>query len=822
MADNTLQLLFKADTKDLDSAKEKLQDIGKEMPNVGDMISGLVSKFASIPGPVGLAVAAVGGFGFAISEMVKSTIEAETQLLEFSEAMGIPVEKAQPFIEAMALAGVSSDKLQAGLSKLSVSVGAALSDPTGKAADTFKKLGISQQELKEGDLQKIFEDTVKGLSKYADGAEKVRIERELLAKGGPALVAAAQQEAQFTKMAADAQEQYGTKISDSDAKSAKYFSETLKLGMSMFDGVSMSVTKSLLPGLQELVNEFAESGKQGGVLRDILDAASWTVTNLGRLILTLLVEPVRYAIEIFKEAGTAIGASMAAIAAAAHGHLGEAKQIMHDMGQDLKQMTAEYEANSTKFTNALWGIKDPLEAIEVTAKKIQPTWTDFDASAKKIAETLEQLRQKMVDQRTVMEAAGHGLEQYKQAQDDVAIGQELLKLKTEGASKSVLAQAEAMMRAANASKQATSDEVAGWTLINRLKEQNLGLTTHQTELEKNLADIANHPGMTEAEKQQATALANTNQELTEQNNLKKIIQGLDAQVTKDIGAEVAVMTLSTNELKKYNQELKIKQQAEKEMQGKSVAEQKQIQEALKQDLQLLEAQNNQVIQLQQSWQGFGMGAVQAIQNAANEAQNLYKIGGQLVNQFNNDLTNAFMKAMQGGKDAFKELMASVGQMIAQQIMKFAITQAELAVLQYYGISGQSAATLLGAAPTKNANGNAFVNGNVQAFADGGIVSSPTYFNMGLMGEAGPEAIMPLSKDSQGRLGVNVNGGGTSSSGGAVHIHGPSITINSNQDPHEIGKQVRKQLKIHEQMTKSVIAKQQRPGGMLHNKAPMLS
>lgn len=50
-----------------------------------------------------------------------------------------------------------------------------------------------------------------------------------------------------------------------------------------------------------------------------------------------------------------------------------------------------------------------------------------------------------------------------------------------------------------------------------------------------------------------------------------------------------------------------------------------------------------------------------------------------------------------------------------------------------------------------------VPGRVQAFASGGIVSQPTYFPMpdgaGLMGEAGAEAIMPLKRGSDGRLGV---------------------------------------------------------------------
>lgn len=64
-----------------------------------------------------------------------------------------------------------------------------------------------------------------------------------------------------------------------------------------------------------------------------------------------------------------------------------------------------------------------------------------------------------------------------------------------------------------------------------------------------------------------------------------------------------------------------------------------------------------------------------------------------------------------------------------------------------------------------ANGGVFSNGSqVNAFADGGVVGGPTYFPMsggqtGLMGEAGPEAIMPLKRGADGKLGVQMNGGG---------------------------------------------------------------
>lgn len=62
-----------------------------------------------------------------------------------------------------------------------------------------------------------------------------------------------------------------------------------------------------------------------------------------------------------------------------------------------------------------------------------------------------------------------------------------------------------------------------------------------------------------------------------------------------------------------------------------------------------------------------------------------------------------------------------------------------------------------------ADGAPFSQGRVMPFATGGIVSSTTAFGMrggmGIMGEAGPEAIMPLARGADGKLGVRGAGGG---------------------------------------------------------------
>jgi hypothetical protein len=68
--------------------------------------------------------------------------------------------------------------------------------------------------------------------------------------------------------------------------------------------------------------------------------------------------------------------------------------------------------------------------------------------------------------------------------------------------------------------------------------------------------------------------------------------------------------------------------------------------------------------------------------------------------------------------------------------------------------------------TASAKGNVFSGGEVQPFAKGGvftnkIVSGPTLFDMGLMGEAGDEGIFPLGRTRSGELGVKAIGSGSS-------------------------------------------------------------
>ncbi|MCU0828119.1 MAG: phage tail tape measure protein [Tabrizicola sp.] len=135
--------------------------------------------------------------------------------------------------------------------------------------------------------------------------------------------------------------------------------------------------------------------------------------------------------------------------------------------------------------------------------------------------------------------------------------------------------------------------------------------------------------------------------------------------------------------------------------------------------------------------------------------------GREVNTLSSGISGGLRKAFDGLifdgmklNDALKTVATTIVDTIYQIAMK-PITGA------IGGFLAQGISSVMGAG-MPFANGGAFSQGKVMPFARGGIVGAPTMFPMrggrGLMGEAGPEAIMPLARGPDGRLGVQAGGG----------------------------------------------------------------
>ncbi len=159
----------------------------------------------------------------------------------------------------------------------------------------------------------------------------------------------------------------------------------------------------------------------------------------------------------------------------------------------------------------------------------------------------------------------------------------------------------------------------------------------------------------------------------------------------------------------------------------------------------------------------------------------------LTSQLEAGFTRA-IRSMMDGVTSFGDMFKSLLKDITAELIRVLVIKKMVA-----GIVGMFA------------DGGVFSGGSqVTAYAQGGVVDSPTIFPManggvGLMGEAGPEAIMPLTRDSSGRLGVRAEGAG---GGGGVSMN-VTIINNGNDDVKTSQDEGGNLLVIIEQVTSSI-------------------
>jgi lambda family phage tail tape measure protein len=263
---------------------------------------------------------------------------------------------------------------------------------------------------------------------------------------------------------------------------------------------------------------------------------------------------------------------------------------------------------------------------------------------------------------------------------------------------------------------------------------------------------------------------------------------------------------------------------------------------LEKDLEELQAKQQEALTSQGTGVQLSDKVKREVEKSKNYLEDLKTQGSAMANKledaFNNSFTNAFTGFANGtmtAKQAFSSLITSmigeIQKLIAQEMASAALRSvirplAGWAMGDMFS-SGQSAAftdtfsksgtDFWGAGATKiwpNANGGVFSGSGISAYS-GSVVSTPTIFpfakGTGLMGEAGPEAILPLTRNSKGKLGVIADS--TGQSGG--NVYNIEVTVQSSKDekPADTGQ------KIAEAMMRT-IAKQEiglaaRPGNSLN-------
>lgn len=145
---------------------------------------------------------------------------------------------------------------------------------------------------------------------------------------------------------------------------------------------------------------------------------------------------------------------------------------------------------------------------------------------------------------------------------------------------------------------------------------------------------------------------------------------------------------------------------------------------------------------------------------ARDTTNLWSEMGDVAVSSIQSIGDNITQMLMGGQADWKAFATSVLAQLLRIMVQALLVQAVMAMFGMTAmpmVIGGGTSTVQGSTMQSGfADGGAFVNG-VQAFAKGSVINSPTFFPMknqaGVMGEAGPEAIMPLGRMSNGELGI---------------------------------------------------------------------
>ncbi|ECM5000028.1 phage tail tape measure protein [Salmonella enterica subsp. enterica serovar Newport] len=228
------------------------------------------------------------------------------------------------------------------------------------------------------------------------------------------------------------------------------------------------------------------------------------------------------------------------------------------------------------------------------------------------------------------------------------------------------------------------------------------------------------------------------------------------------------------------------------------------------------------------------------------AVELYKSQGNLnslaigLMETTQERTTNMLTGMLTGTQTLRDGMIGLFASLTQSVIKNLVDMAAQALITNTilksimgiggGLFGGAAAGSTGTAISNfgssfsfNAKGGVYDSPSLNSYSNG-IYDSPTLFafakGAGVFGEAGPEAIMPLAKTSDGTLGVRALGnpgssGGARGNGGIVYSPVYHFTIKNDGQNGEMGPQASQMLiKMVDSRVMGILRTQVRDGGML--------
>ncbi|WP_313489179.1 phage tail tape measure protein [Stutzerimonas nitrititolerans] len=290
--------------------------------------------------------------------------------------------------------------------------------------------------------------------------------------------------------------------------------------------------------------------------------------------------------------------------------------------------------------------------------------------------------------------------------------------------------------------------------------------------------------------------------------------------------ELEQLNSLTREYAKRREELARLQGTSNALPGDVYAERiEALRQAEAEEIAILEEGTQRRLEAERDWTN---GASRAWENYLDDARNISGQTEQLFTNAFNSMEDAIVQFAMTGKLSFadftKSVLADMARIAARQAMTgIATSLLSSAAGAYFGGGGTGTMTGFSEGSyVENAKGGVYDGPGISAYS-GSIVDSPTLFpfakGTGLMGEAGPEAIIPLARAADGSLGVRSMGAAT---GTSMQINAPvAVTIEdrSNEgmelDQQALQRNMQSQMKL---AAERAIADSWRAGGISFRQA----
>ncbi|EDD2412852.1 phage tail tape measure protein [Salmonella enterica] len=719
------------------------------------------SVAVAFTGAATAASAAAIGVGVAGYNLLKNTSRQITESDRWAKSLNMSTQSLLAWQYAAEKAGVSGDQMADIFKDIGDKIGDSVLNKSGEAVDALDALGLSAKKLSSESPDKQLLAISDALSKIKTNAEKTTILESLgndLSKLLPLLDQGGDKLQKYIKAA----KKFGVAPDDTDIESLVKVNSIFEDMENQVKGVKIELSAGLakvdLSNLQKSISDMGDVFKDHEVIKGI--------TNL----VSGVVDLATWLVKVGAEAGKLIDLYKGGQAVGENASIEEIDRRIRNLDADLNDegFLADFnrlgmdverkraERSELERRRAILKAGNNLPLYPATIGNYSSSKTDYgvdagesngklktDTSAKKIESAFKSMETSYLRQIALIDTTGKKsaeVTEQQKLQFDIADG------KLNGLNETQKQRLEQL-----------ATEVDRLNSVKKANEENLKLAEYVSNLQRENAnsaasldaDVIGAGLGDKARERMREQLSIEREFLEKREDLQRRYQSGDIRSQEDYD--------------RYNQEL-----------DKALAER----------LDKYRSHYDQLDELQGNWLA---GAQNGLANWVDTSSDYYTQVSDLVGNTLDGLVDNMADALSGNKADW----ASWANSVLNELQKVLLRAIMVNTLKSAGDSGwfgslggmfgssvAGAASAGGATPSGAYTGAAsqlkFAKGGVMDSPDlsrfrNGVVNSPTMFafakGAGLMGEAGPEAIMPLTRTADGNLGVRMVDDTVSSVGG---------------------------------------------------------